>query len=256
MRAPGIRVLAMVAVVLAACGGAGDDARELVAVPYPEPDRQAPAGLEATGTGEEKQRTADDGADDTPALDDGDLQDALVTESPPLATVSDFLADHTGDAVDADHLLADLTEDGTVEVVVATVDQQRTAVVEIARWSHQRLEVTARVDAGAADGVGRLRLANLGERASRMLMLPLQHERATRVAVWKPDDGGALVAPAVCPLDRTGALRTALGTRLLLACEPGVDEALVWRDGAFWPSDVGPGRADGLLDGQALVVDD
>ena len=244
------------AVLLAACGGASEP-EELVAVPYPEE-----AVDEAGGALEE--HVPEPAAD---ALEEGstDAQDEeseleLETTGPPIAATREFVAERDEAARVSDHLLVDLTGDGVSEVLVATVDEDDEAMVEVARWEGDAFQTTSRLSVGPAEDLGRLRLADLGERAPRVLVLALQHEGATRVAVWDPDDNGGLQAPDECPLDSPVRLRSPLGLQLQLTCdaEEASRRVLQWAHGAFWPSTVD--REDiaelGVGDGLSEVLAD
>jgi hypothetical protein len=222
-------------VLLAGCGGT-DEPDELVAVPYPDD-----AVDEAVSALEEQlasEPAADDPEEGTAQADNPDTPVEPGTTGPPIAATREFVAARDEAARVSDHLLADLTGDGAHEVLVATVDEDHEAVVEVARWQGEDFQTTARLPAGPADDLGRLRLADLGERAPRVLVLALQHEGATRVAVWDPDEDGGLRPPAECPLDSAVRLRSLAGLQLQLTCR--ADEAsrrvLQWAHGAFWPS--------------------
>ena len=231
----GARVGALAGLVLlTACGGSGEPA-ELVAVPYPDDaaDETADA-LEDVVTGSAAD-TSDEGSAD-PGHEEAEPE--LETTGPPIAATRDFVVERDEAAQVSDHLLADLTGDGVSEILVATVDEDQEAVLEVARWEGDAFHTTARLALGPADDLGRLRLADLGERAPRVLVLALQHQDTTRMAVWAPDEDGGLEAPDECPIDAPVRLRSPLGLQLHLTCN--ADEAsrqvLEWADGVFWPS--------------------
>lgn len=255
MRGARAGVLALAA-LLGACGGA-DEPEELVAVPYPEVSEE----LVAEGTGDEGDADAvtegdrDGGAADRSA---GDVPPgAGDAAGPPIAAARAFIDEREEGARTSDHLLADLTDDGAAEVIVATVDGDHDALIEVAQWRGEGFETTARLPAGRADGLGRLRLADLGERAPRVLILALRYEGDTRVAVWAPLDDGGLRAPDACPLASPVMVRSPLGRKLTLTCD--APEAsggvLEWERGAFRPTggeerlDPGGGDVDDVLDG-------
>lgn len=244
-------VLATAVLVLAGCGGSSEEPEELVAVPYPrEVVESTDDASDAAGGGVVDHGGVDGAATDGAATENGELDEALASDGPPLAAVREFLAARGEEARDRDHLLADLSENGIAEVVVATLDQEHEAVVEVGRWDDGdvEVEVTERRTAGTADALGRLRLADLGERASRALILALRRDGATRLAVWNPDENGGLRTPATCPLDTVVMVGPSLGQRLTLTCDgsSGAADALVWREGAFRPGDLGAQAPSGL----------
>lgn len=233
-------VLAVGAVLVVGCGSP-EQPQEIVAVPYPdtaEDAQQAPDDVPDAGDG---------GGDDAAAADgeagaDTATAKAPDADEPPLAAVREFLAQRGhGGVVDRDHLLADLSGDGTVEVVAATIgEDERRVLVEVGQWQGTGFDVIEQVGAGAADSLGRVRLADLGEQAPRVLLLAIRYDDATRVAVWDPDEEGRLHPPTACPVDGVATVRSSLGQRLTLACEPPGEtaDALVWHQGAFLPGDV------------------
>lgn len=227
--------VALATVALAACGGAAEEPGELVAVPYeeeaaedaaadPDPDAQEPTAPSEDG----EASTA--GASEAASTGDG-AADGRV----PLAAVRAFLDARDEGVAGRDHLLADLTEDGTQELAVATVGADG-ATVEIARWNGDDLELAERRDVGPAEAVGRLRLVELDGEASRLLLMPVRHEGALQVAAWTPGEEGGLRTPSDCPLGGVVALRSSVGQRHELRCEPGsASDALVWDEGSFRP---------------------
>lgn len=255
MRGARAGVLALAA-LLGACGGS-DEPEELVAVPYPEVSEE----LAADGLGDEPDADAaaeagqDGGAADRIA--EGAPQGAVDAAGPPIAAARAFVDEREEGARTSDHLLADLTDDGSAEVIVATVDGGHEALIEVARWQGEGFETTARLPAGKADGLGRLRLADLGERAPRVLVLALRFEGDTRVAVWAPLDDGGLRSPDECPLASSVAVRSPLGRQLTLTCEApeASSGVLEWERGAFRPAggedhvDPSGGDVDDVLDG-------
>lgn len=244
--------VALAGMPLAACGGTSEARGELVAVPYPAQEDDEGAAVD----------DADPGAQEPVAPPDADAAvvppsagpeaaatDEVVDGGVPLADIRAFL-DAREEGVDArDHLLADLTQDGTHELAVAIVSDGR-ARVEIARWDGDRLALAERRGVGPADQIGRLRLVDPGAATRRLLILPLRHEGALTVAVWAPAEDGGLRSPSDCPLDGVVALRSSVGQRHELRCEAGpVPDALVWDGAAF--------KAQALLDDPAAsAVDD
>ena len=220
-------------VVLVACGGA-DEPEELVAVPYTED--AVDEVVDALDEQVVPEAEADTPQEETPQDPHEEIE--LETSGPPITATREFVAARDEEARVSDHLLADLTGDGTSEVLVATVDEEDAAAVEVARWQGEAFTTTARLPLGRADDLGRLRLADLGERAPRVLVLALQYEGATRVAVWDPDEDGGLRPPDECPLDSSVRVRSPLGLQLQLTCraEEASRRVLQWTHGAFWPS--------------------
>ena len=233
----GARVGALAGLVLlTACGGSGEP-NELVAVPYPDDAADETADALEDMIPEAAPDVVDDGAAN-PGHEEPEPELELETTGPPIAATRDFVVERDEAALVSDHLLADLTGDGASEILVATVDEDHEAAVEVARWEDDAFHTTARLALGPADDLGRLRLADLGERAPRVLVLALQHQDTTRVAVWDPDEDGELEAPDECPIDAPVRLRSPLGLQLQLTCD--ADEAsrqvLQWADGVFWPT--------------------
>jgi hypothetical protein len=235
--APAGPVLLAALVLLTACGGA-QEPEELVAVPYPE--EAVDEAVDALEEHVVPESAADALREASPDPQDEGPELELETTGPPIAATREFVAERDEQARVSDHLLADLTGDGASEVLVATVDEDHEAMVEVARWEGDAFTTTARLPVGAADDLGRLRLADLGERAPRVLVLALQHEGATRVAVWDADGEGGLQPPDECPLDSSVRVRSPLGLQLRLTCdaEEASQRVLQWAHGAFWPSTV------------------
>ena len=224
-------------VLLTACGGA-DEPDELVAVPYPDHTAdEAADALEEHAVPDAVADALEQGSSDPQG---GGSEIELETTGPPIEATRQFVAERDEQAQVSDHLIADLTGDGVSEVLVATVDEDDEAVLEVARWQEGAFQTTVRLPAGQADDLGRLRLADLGERAPRVLVLALRHEGVTRVAVWDPDEDGGVRPPNDCPLDSPVRVRSPLGVQLQLTCrtEEASRRVLQWSHGAFWPSTV------------------
>jgi hypothetical protein len=138
-------VLLATLVLLTACGGE-QEPEELVAVPYPEDAvDEAVDALEEhvvpESAADALQEASPDPQDEGPELE-------LETTGPPIAATREFVAERDEQARVSDHLLADLTGDGASEVLVATVDEDDEAVVEVARWEGDAFTTTARLPVG------------------------------------------------------------------------------------------------------------
>ena len=263
------RALALVAVLaLAAC--AGGDPGELVAVPFGEEgerhdhgadgrDHETPGFaplIDAASLDIDGSNGADmpaDGVDRTDRdEDDAGVHEAVALTGPPPALVSEHLDERVEDAVRHDHLLADLTDGGTVDLVIAAISADDQGVVEVVRWEDGELHPAVRVPVGRAHDLGTLRLADLGAHEGRVLVLPVRYQGTSRVVMWEATDDGDLRAPDGCPLEDGGTLRSVQGVTLTLACEPDVApraDLLVWGGGAF--TSAADAAASGARDARA-----
>lgn len=242
--------VALATVALSACGGAAEEPGELVAVPYQEQEAPEDAAADPDPGAQEPAAPSEDGeASAAGASEAASMGDGAADGGVPLAAVRAFLDARDEGVAGRDHLLADLTEDGTQELAVATVGADG-VTIEIARWNGDDLELAERRDVGPADGVGRLRLAELDGEASWLLLLPIRHEGSLQVAAWTPGERGGLRSPSDCPLGGVVALRSSVGQRHELRCEPGsASDALVWDEGSFRPQPLLDDSATSAVEG-------
>ena len=210
-----LAVLGVVVTVLGACGGAAEQPVPTLTAGATAPDRvggsttgEDPgdgdvAGERDDGRSPEPAPTAVDPSssptDDEPSTDPTDApSDGSTEEDGPSGPSSTAIATLVGEQLAAageaaQHVVADLDDDGSVEVVLASVQDDRVAV-EVWWWRPGRgFGSPATVDAGRGRTVTELRATDLTEDGTTELLVGVGGGARDSLAVFTVASGGEVV---------------------------------------------------------------
>ncbi|HSK22851.1 MAG TPA: VCBS repeat-containing protein [Egicoccus sp.] len=217
--------MAAIAMTVSACGGTAE-IPELTATPLPDqqpitaPAQRTPAGVDGPP---DARRTA------PPADADEVAAEHAAGGSAPSrdAAMAALLQDQVARARDADHLAADVTGNGTADLVVAAVGTDEVVTVTLATWDGHAYAVRGEITAPAADRIGTPAARDVDGDGRAELLAPFTFAAGAGVVVAVIADDASLALPAGCPL--TGSAQHRLRMRpghpvtVLLACDEHAD---------------------------------
>jgi hypothetical protein len=256
--------VALLAIAAAACGTEAVP-EELFAVPVQRaipsgdaPDALAPLPPERDRDDEPAVANVEDPADEDqdepevrapeptaetapapPAPDPGEAEPRAEVDVPSDAAIARFVKKATRGALDADHLVADVTGDGNREVLVGTVRLDGLLELVLGRWDGERVTEVGRVDHRDASDLGTLVVRDLDGDGHVQVLLPFVDRPRLGVLVADVARAGRLAVPDRCPVE--GASRQTFdfgeGVEVVeLGCasrEVRGRDGLVWSDGVF-----------------------
>lgn len=107
---------------------------------------------------------------------------------------------HAAGARSADHLSADVTGDGTADLLVAIVGTDEVFSVTLATWDGSEFVDRGRVTASAPDRVGTPAVRDLDGDGRAEVLAPFASAAGVGVLVATVSDDTNLALPAACPL--------------------------------------------------------
>jgi hypothetical protein len=210
-------------------------------------DEPAVANVEGPSDGDQDgpeasapEPTADAAPDPEPsAPDPAEGEPTAEVEVPSDAAIARFVKKTTRGALDADHLVADVTGDGNREVLVGTVRLDGLLELVLGRWDGERVTEVGRVDHRDASDLGTLVVRDLDGDGHVQVLLPFVDRPRLGVLVADVARAGRLAVPDRCPVE--GASRQTFdfgeGVEVVeLGCasrEVRGRDGLVWSDGVF-----------------------
>jgi hypothetical protein len=272
-----VLTLALVAIVTAACGGELTAPEELFAVPvqreasptpadlgFPAPsvehevppevlepgardgggddpagtEPSSPPAVQAEGATEPEAQTAP-AEPPVPAPGDEAPRETPAAGGPSDADVARFVQARAASAVSSDHHAADVTGDGTRDVVVGLRDVDGTLTLVLGTWDGEAFVEAGRVHWPHSSGLGALTVRDLSGDGNLEVLLPYRDRPRSGVLVATVSSAGVLEAPPGCPLPGASSQVLDFGDgkeAVELACRPNEargKDRLLWGDGVF-----------------------